>query len=133
MEHRVITASTTKHFEFLDITGEVESLVSKSKVKEGMLHIYSRHTTTGIIINENEPGLLSDMERMFDKLIPMSAGYHHDRTDNNAHSHLRAVLCGSSKTVPIVDGKLQLGTWQRIFLVEFDGPRMREVLLQIIP
>lgn len=133
MEHKVIIASTAKHTEFLDITAEAESFVSKSKVREGVLHVHSRHTTAGIIINENEPGLLKDMENTFEKLIPRHADYQHDRTDGNAHSHLRALLCGSGKSVPIINGRLQLGTWQRIFLAEFDGPRRREVLLQITP
>ncbi|MFQ5815434.1 MAG: secondary thiamine-phosphate synthase enzyme YjbQ [Candidatus Hydrothermarchaeaceae archaeon] len=129
MEHKVITVNTVERTQFMDITAEAEAFVSESGARDGVLHIYSRHTTAGIVINENESRLLRDMEGMLDKLIPRGAGYEHDRIDDNAHSHLRALLCGESKSVPIVDGKLQLGTWQRIFLVEFDGPRRREVLL----
>ena len=84
--------------------------------------IFTKHTTTGIIINENEAGLKSDILTLLNELIPKGKGYLHDRIDNNAHAHLRAVVLGSSVTIPIKRGALALGTWQSILFVECDGP-----------
>ncbi len=129
MKHKTISVNTVKHTQFVDITSEAEAFLKELDVKDGVLYIYSKHTTAGIVINENESGLLKDLEKMVDKLIPKGGGYEHDRIDDNTHSHLRTILCGESKIVHIVEGRLQLGTWQRIFLAEFDGPRQRGVLL----
>lgn len=118
--------------ELIDITDNVLEDVNKSSIRSGICVISTPHTTTAIIINENEPGLLSDMFNLLNKLVPPGAGYNHDRIDNNADSHLRAMLLGSSETIPIVDGKLVLGTWQRIFFVELDGPRQRKANITLI-
>lgn len=118
--------------ELIDITDNVLEDVNKSSIRSGICVISTPHTTTAIIINENEPGLLSDMFNLLNKLVPPGAGYNHDRIDNNADSHLRAMLLGSSETIPIVEGKLVLGTWQRIFFVELDGPRQRKVNITLI-
>lgn len=118
--------------ELIDITDNVIEEVNKSSIRSGICVISTPHTTTAIIINENEPGLLSDMFNLLNKLVPPGAGYNHDRIDNNADSHLRAMLLGSSETIPIVDGKLVLGTWQRIFFVELDGPRQRKANITLI-
>jgi len=129
MKQKTISVNTVKHTQFVDITSEAKTFLKESNIQDGVLYVYSRHTTAGIVINENESGLVRDMESIIDKLIPKGAGYEHDRIDHNTHSHLRTLLCGESKVVPIVDGTLQLGTWQRIFLAEFDGPRNRGVRL----
>jgi len=118
--------------ELIDITDNVIEEVNKSSIRSGICLISTPHTTTAIVINENEPGLLSDMFNLLNKLVPPGAGYDHDRIDNNADSHLRAMLLGSSETIPIVDGKLVLGTWQRIFFVELDGPRQRKANITLI-
>ncbi|MGD9780132.1 secondary thiamine-phosphate synthase enzyme YjbQ [Methanomethylovorans sp.] len=118
--------------ELIDITDNVLEDVNKSSIRSGICVISTPHTTTAIVINENEPGLLSDMFTLLNKLVPPGAGYDHDRIDNNADSHLRAMLLGSSETIPIVDGKLVLGTWQRIFFVELDGPRQRKANITLI-
>lgn len=118
--------------ELIDITDNVIEEVNKNSIRNGICVISTPHTTTAIIINENEPGLLSDMFNLLNKLVPPGAGYNHDRIDNNADSHLRAMLLGSSETIPIVNGKLVLGTWQRIFFVELDGPRQRKVNITLI-
>ncbi|OPY24338.1 MAG: hypothetical protein A4E23_00328 [Methanomethylovorans sp. PtaU1.Bin073] len=123
---------TNRAVEFIDITDDVLTEVYKSSIQNGICLVSTTHTTTAIIINENEPGLLSDMFNLLNKLVPPGAGYNHDRIDNNADSHLRAMLLGSSETVPIVDGKLVLGTWQRIFFVELDGPRQRKVHITLV-
>jgi secondary thiamine-phosphate synthase enzyme len=118
--------------ELIDITDNVIEEVNKSSIRSGICAISTPHTTTAIIINENEPGLLSDMFNLLNKLVPPGAGYNHDRIDNNADSHLRAMLLGSSETLPIIDGKLVLGTWQRIFFVELDGPRQRKANITLM-
>lgn len=128
---RFITIKTSRETQFIDITGEVEKFVIESGVKEGAVNIFTKHTTTAIIVNENEPGLLRDYEKLVE-FVPRGRGYEHDRIDDNAHAHLRSVLLGPSKVVPIIEGNLALGTWQRIFLAEFDGPRVREVIAQVI-
>ena len=89
----------------------------------GILNVFSKHSTSAIVINENEHGLLADFEKILKDLVPESNNYKHDRIDNNAASHIRAFLLGSSETIPIIDGKLDLGTWQSIFFIELDGPR----------
>ncbi len=127
----MLSISTDRDTQFLDITGEAEGFVEELGFREGVLHIHIKHTTAAVVINENEAGLVRDLEGLFNALAPKGAGYEHDRIDKNAHSHLKAVLCGGEKSVPIIDGRLQLGTWQKIFLAEFDGPRRREVLLHV--
>ncbi|MHA1300636.1 MAG: secondary thiamine-phosphate synthase enzyme YjbQ [Candidatus Helarchaeota archaeon] len=124
--------STKKHIELVDITLKVRDIVKNSGISDGIVNIYSRHTTSAIIINENESGLRDDIIDALKKLIPRAGGYKHDRIDNNAHSHIQASLIGSSETVPLVKGNLYLGTWQSIFFAEFDGPRTRTILVQII-
>ncbi len=118
---------TSKRIELIDITSEVQEEVKKSEVSEGICIISTRHTTAGIIINENERGLKEDILDLLERLVPTGAGYMHDRIDNNADSHLRAVLLGASESLPVSEGKLELGTWQRVFFAEMDGPRSRTV------
>ncbi|RNI12940.1 YjbQ family protein [Methanohalophilus sp. RSK] len=119
--------STSKHVEILDITDKVSGAVRSSNIDEGMCAISTSHTTCAIIVNEHESGLVSDIIELLEKLVPSSAGYYHDRIDNNADAHLRAVLLGNSETMPVRKGNLELGTWQSIFFVELDGPRKRNV------
>ena len=118
---------TSKHVELVDITSEVQEEVRKSEITEGICLISTLHTTAGIIITENESGLKEDILDLLTKLVPTGAGYRHDRIDDNADSHLRAVLLGASEILPVSEGKLELGTWQRIFFAEMDGPRNRTV------
>ena len=133
-----IEIETRQSTELIDITGKVKEIVkSKTKNKSGNLDsgicvVFTRHTTSGIIINENEAGLKSDILAFLNELIPKGRGYLHDKIDDNAHSHLRAVVLGSSVTIPIEKGGLTLGTWQSIFFVECDGPRRREVYVTVI-
>jgi len=129
-----IEIGTRESTEVIDITGKVKEIV-KSKsggVESGICVIFTKHTTSGIIINENEAGLKRDFLALLNELIPKGRGYLHDRIDNNAHSHLRAVLLGSSVTIPIEKGELALGTWQSIFFAECDGPRRREIYVKVI-
>ena len=123
---------TSKETELVDITERVRGLIEIEDVKNGFCIVFSKHTTTGIIINENEPRLKEDILNMLDKIVPRGKGYLHDEIDSNAHSHLRSIILGSSVVVPIENGSLSLGTWQSIFLVELDGPRRRTVNVSII-
>jgi secondary thiamine-phosphate synthase enzyme len=123
---------TSKRIELIDITSEVREDVRKNEIHEGICLISTRHTTAGIIINENESGLKEDILDLLSKLVPTGAGYRHDRIDNNADSHLRAVLLGASEALPVSEGKLELGTWQRIFFAEMDGPRNRTVNITLL-
>jgi secondary thiamine-phosphate synthase enzyme len=123
---------TSKRVELIDITSEVQEEVRKSEIPEGICLISTRHTTAGVIINENETGLKEDILDLLNKLVPAGAGYRHDRIDNNADSHLRTVLLGASEALPVSEGKLELGTWQRIFFAEMDGPRSRTVNITLL-
>lgn len=123
---------TTAQTEFIDITDRVRAAVKETGIIDGICVISTRHSTSSIIINENESGLRKDILGMFEDLIPENKSYAHNQIDNNAHAHLRAVLLGTSETVPVEDGHLVLGTWQRIFFVELDGPRNRAVNIKII-
>lgn len=123
---------TGKRIELIDITDRVRKYVTDSGVADGICVISTKHTTTSIIVNENESGLVSDILKLLEKLVPAHAGYAHDRIDDNADSHLKAVMLGNSETIPVISGKPMLGTWQSIFFVEFDGPRTREVNVTVI-
>jgi secondary thiamine-phosphate synthase enzyme len=127
-----IELETNERTELIDITGKVKSIVRSKNVESGICVIFTKHTTTGIIINENETGLKNDILMLLNELIPKSKGYLHDRIDDNAHAHLRSVVLGSSVTIPIENGTLTLGTWQSIFFVECDGPRRREVCVSVV-
>jgi secondary thiamine-phosphate synthase enzyme len=123
---------TSRRIELVDITLEVQEEVRKSEIPEGICLISTRHTTSGIIINENESGLKEDILDLLNKLVPTGAGYRHDRIDDNADSHLRALLLGASEALPVSEGKLGLGTWQRVFFAEMDGPRSRTVNITLL-
>ena len=129
---------------FIDLTPTVGELVHHAKVQSGMVHIFSKHTTTAIAVNESEPLLLSDMRDLLERLIPSTRYYRHDdmaiRTVNlpfgieekaNGYAHCQSLFLGGSYHFPLLNGCLDLGQWQRIFLVELDGSRMREVVVQI--
>ncbi len=127
-----INIRTSRKFEIIDITDDVQHLIWKSGIKEGIAIVITQHTTTGLFINENESGLLQDIKDKMKELVPKGAGYNHDRIDHNAHSHLRATLLLNPEVViPVDEGELILGTWQRILFVELDGPRTRKVLIKI--
>ena len=127
-----IELKTRESTELVDITEKVKELVKCACVESGICVIFTRHTTSGIIINENESGMKQDIVTLLNELVPKGKGYLHDRIDNNAHSHLRAVLLGTSVSIPVDRGELVLGTWQSIFFVECDGPRRREVCVNVV-
>ena len=130
---------TTRHpTEFIDLTDRLEALVANAGVQLGVLTLQTLHTTTAIVVNEHEPLLLADFQGLLERAAPVDARYRHDdttvRTVNltaterpNGHAHCRALLLPSSACLTVVDGRLLLGQWQRVFLVELDGPREREL------
>ena len=121
---------TSKNFEIIDITSKINELID---VEEGIISILSRHSTSAIVVNENESGLLRDLEFTLNNLITDKYSYDHDRIDNNARSHLKSFLLSSSECLPIKNGRLDLGTWQSVFFIELDGPRHgRTISLTII-
>jgi secondary thiamine-phosphate synthase enzyme len=126
----LLSVRTDKRSSMVDITDRVSRLVSASGLEEGCCLIYSQHTTCGITINENaDPDVKHDITVELDKIVPQSDNYLH--IEGNSAAHIKATLVGSSATVPISKGTLLLGTWQGIYLCEFDGPRNRHVTIQI--
>jgi secondary thiamine-phosphate synthase enzyme len=141
--HDSIGLRTQECLEFIDVTGLIVELVHESGVRSGIVNIQTKHTTTAIVVNENEPLLLEDMRKILEKLAPKDGEYQHNdfeiRTvnllpgeDENGHSHCKAMLLGASETLNIVDGAIQLGQWQRIFFVELDKGKRRVVSVVII-
>ncbi|MCI5737225.1 MAG: secondary thiamine-phosphate synthase enzyme YjbQ [Methanobrevibacter ruminantium] len=119
--------SSSSNFQIMDITRDVVAVLNEinkeNKMDNGIVNIFTKHSTSAIRVNENEKGLLLDFEEALKDIVKETDNYKHDFIDNNAASHIRAFLLGSSETIPIVDGRLDLGTWQSIFFVELDGPR----------
>ena len=126
----------TKGFtDIIDITKMVQNYVYRHSLQSASVLVYVAGSTCGITHIEYEPGLLVDLPEVLDKLAPMQADYHHDETwhDGNGYAHVRASIIGNSTTIPLIDGALQLGTWQQIVLIDFDNkPRNRTICLQII-
>jgi secondary thiamine-phosphate synthase enzyme len=125
---RIFTLSTSEKYQLIDLTESIEEIVSESEVEKGLCLVHASHATAAIICNEHESGLLHDILRKVKELFPPSAGYLHDRIDDNASSHVASALIGASRTFPIDDGRLVRGTWQNIFLLELDGPRARRTV-----
>ena len=138
--HR-IEFDTTHPTEFVDITDRIRQEIQRSHLRNGRVYLQSLHTTLGIVVNENEPLLLTDFEGLLEKLAPAGAGYEHDdfsrrvdiRLDEpvNGHAHCRQLLLSAFATLLVEDGRLVLGRWQSVFAVELDGPRHREVAMQL--
>jgi secondary thiamine-phosphate synthase enzyme len=141
--HTTIRITTHRPTEFVDLTDRLASLVAASDIRFGFVNVQSLHTTTAIVVNEHEPLLLGDFATLLEHAAPRDAAYRHDdasvRTVNvtsdervNGHAHCRALLLGPSACLNVIDGALQLGAWQRLFLVELDGPRDREISIVIL-
>jgi secondary thiamine-phosphate synthase enzyme len=141
--HARIRVATERAMEFIDLTARIEALAAEAGIHAGLVNIQSLHTTTAIVINEHEPLLLADFDVLLARAAPRDATYRHDdmevRTVNlapgerpNGHAHCRALLLGLSASLNLAEGRLQLGRWQRIFLVELDGPRAREVSVLVL-
>ncbi|RKD22141.1 secondary thiamine-phosphate synthase enzyme [Caminicella sporogenes DSM 14501] len=128
---KLLNLKTNKHMELIDITSEIENIVKKSGVKNGICTVYIPHTTAGITINENaDPDVKKDMVMELNKIVPLEDNYRH--IEGNSAAHIKASIMGFSQTVIIEEGRLLLGTWQGIYFCEFDGPRNRKVYVKII-
>ena len=129
---KTLRIKTVRRTQFVDITREVQEAVRDSGIADGLCYVYVPHTTAGIAINEHaDPDVAGDGEGIFDRLIPHRGPYRH--AEGNTDSHMKAILTGTSQTVFVENGRLALGTWQGVFLCEFDGPRQRSVLVKIVP
>ena len=125
--------STSRRIQVIDITDRVEKVVDKSGLKDGICQILVPHATAGIILEEAESGLIRDIEKKIEDMFPKGKGYEHDRIDDNASSHLASGFIGQSRILPIKDGRIVRGTWQRPLLLEMDGPRSsRRVFITVI-
>jgi len=122
--------STRGEIDFVDLTDKVQEAVEKSGVKNGLAHVFAPHATGILILTEYEPSLVDDIRNVLERLVPKRAAYQHP---SNAHSHLRSVLLSPDKTLPVIDSRLVLGTWQSLVFVETDvHPRQRTVIVQVI-
>jgi secondary thiamine-phosphate synthase enzyme len=124
-----ISVHTRGRTQFADLTRQVQSAVSELGVQDGVVTVFVPHTTAGITINEHaDPDVMADLERVLDRLVPWEGAYAHG--EGNSAAHAKASLMGSSAQILVSGGRLKLGTWQGIFLCEFDGPRKREVWIE---
>ena len=141
--YKIIEIQTKNQFEFIDLTDQVQAFVKESQIKNGLVNVQTLHTTTGLIVNENEPLLLSDIKKHLERISPQSLNYGHDdfkrRTVNlcddecvNGHSHCKAIHLLVSVGLNLIEGEIQLGQWQRIMMVELDRARPRKIQVQII-
>lgn len=129
--NKVLEFSTKKKIELLNITETVNKVVAQRSKEEGQCLVFAPHATAAILINEDEAGFKADVATLLNKWLP-DEDWEHNKVDSNATAHLAASIIGQSRTIPIENGNLQLGTWQEIFLVELDGPReKRKVIIQI--
>ncbi len=127
-----IDLQTSKRLEIVDISSKISEIVKSTGIKNGMINIFTRHSTSAIVINENESGLVKDFENLLKKIVPENGDYAHNVIDNNADSHLRSFLLGGSQSIPVINGQMDLGTWQSIFFVDMDGPRSRKVKITVM-
>ncbi|MDD5224995.1 MAG: secondary thiamine-phosphate synthase enzyme YjbQ [bacterium] len=127
-----ISIKTKSRNEFVDLTREINQAVKKSGVQEGLCLVYVPHTTAGITINEGaDPDVVSDILQHLEEMVPAGKRFLH--AEGNSDAHIKSTLVGASQLIPVTGGKLALGTWQAVFLCEFDGPRARNVFLQVVP
>lgn len=129
----LVQISTSDHNGLYDITRQVEAIVQESRVRTGLVNVYVQGATAGIMIQENwDNSVQNDVVTLLSKLVPTGV-WEHDHQDNNGDSHLKAGIVGPQETIPIVDGKMGLSTWQNIFLCEFDGPRSnRNIMVTVL-
>ncbi|PIT89138.1 MAG: secondary thiamine-phosphate synthase enzyme [Candidatus Levybacteria bacterium CG10_big_fil_rev_8_21_14_0_10_36_7] len=140
--NKIISVTTKQEYDCTDITDQVKEMVNESQIKNGLVNVQTMHTTAAIILNENEPLLIEDIKSHLEKLSSKESSYNHDnfeiRTVNmcdgecaNGHAHCKAILLPSTATLNLLDGKLQLGQWQRILFWELDRSRSREIQVHI--
>ena len=124
---------TRKHREYIHITPQIEAIVKNSGIKEGMVLVSAMHITAGVYVNDNESGLIEDIDKWLEELAPFREDYqHHDTGETNGDSHLKALLTHHEVIVPITAGRLDFGPWQQIFYAEFDGQRDKRVIVKVM-
>jgi len=131
----LLRLETPGHGHIVDITAGVDSVLRTSEVDRGVVSVFATGSTVAVTTMEYEPGGVHDLQALLDRLIPTAGEYEHNRRnhDTNAHAHLRAAVIGPSETIPVVDGRLALGTWQQVVLIDFDDrPRRRTVTVQVL-
>ena len=130
MTHTTLTIRTGAHTELNDISSQVAKAVRDSGVQEGRCSVYIPHTTCGVTINENaDPSVKKDILKELNKVIPLDDGYSH--MEGNSAAHIKSSLMGFSVTIPVSEGRMMLGTWQGVYLCEFDGPRSRKAIVSV--
>jgi secondary thiamine-phosphate synthase enzyme len=128
---QTLRIKTARRTQLLDVTQQVQRVVAASGAVTGICHVYVPHTTAGVMINEHaDPDVATDLEGVFDRLVPHAGPYRH--AEGNTDSHAKAVLAGASQLIFVEKGELALGTWQGIFLCEFDGPRERKIWVKVV-
>lgn len=128
---QVMKVKTDRRTQLVDVTGLVERAVEKEGVASGVCYVYAPHTTAGVMINEHfDPDVATDLEGVFDRLVPKAGPYRHG--EGNSDSHAKAAMVGASQTIFVEEGKLALGRWQGIFFCEFDGPRERKIWVKTL-
>ena len=128
-----LTFNTSQHREYLHITPAVEAILRKSAIREGMVLVSAMHITAGVYVNDDESGLIHDIDHWLEALAPFREDYRHHRTgEDNGDSHLKALLVHHQVILPVTAGKLDLGPWQRLFYAEFDGQRKKRVIVKVM-
>jgi secondary thiamine-phosphate synthase enzyme len=128
-----LTFATRKRKEMVHITDQVEAIVRRSGIRDGLCFVSPMHITAAIYVNDHESGLIEDISTWLEKLAPENHAYkHHNTGEDNADAHLKALLLHHETTLPVTDGRLDLGTWQRIFYAEFDGQRSKRVIVKVL-
>ncbi len=125
--------NTKKHREFINITEKVEEALGKSKIKEGLLLVSAMHITASVYVNDDESGLIQDIEEWLQKLAPEGPAYkHHQTGETNGDAHLKNLLMHHQVIIPVTEGRLDFGPWQQVFYGEFDGQRRKRIIIKII-
>lgn len=125
--------NTQNHREYINITDEVQDIVTQSGVQEGMVLVSAMHITAGIYVNDAESGLISDIDKWLEEVAPFNINYKHHRTgETNGDSHLKSLLIGHEVIVPVTKGQLDFGPWQQIYYAEFDGQRRKRVIVKVM-
>ncbi len=128
-----ITLNTRNRYEMVHLTPQVEAIVKRSGIVDGLCFVSPMHITAAIYVNDTEDGLITDIATWLEKLAPAWAGYkHHQTGEDNADAHLKALLLHHETTLPVTSGRLDLGTWQRIFYAEFDGQRPKRIIVKVL-
>ncbi len=128
-----LTFNTRKHREYVHITPQVEAIVHKSGIKEGMVLVSAMHITAGVYVNDDESGLIQDIDQWLEELAPFRQDYRHHQTgESNGDSHLKSLLVHHQVIVPVTAGRLDFGPWQRIFYAEFDGRRSKRLVVKVM-